>query len=110
MSELRFVLDDDHHFKAADLKLERILRLLLELNTMNVATQASLDNLLAKVAKIQSVQQSEQTLLNGLSAMIAALKENQTDPKVLEVIDQATAMIDKVASDGAAAVTANTQA
>jgi hypothetical protein len=75
---------------------------------MAVDLQTALDNLAAKVTAETTVSQSAIALLNGLSAQIAALKTQTTDPATVERIDAFAAALDKNISDLAAGVTANT--
>jgi len=78
MSDIRLIVDDDAAFRAADLKLERILR---DLQEMRTAMSVELDTLKANVAELRTVADSAVTLLNGLSAQIASLKN---DPVALQ--------------------------
>ncbi len=101
-AELRLVIETeelDTQFRAADLKLDRILRALKDLGD---SMSAQLDTLKANVTELTSVNQSAIALLNGLSAQIAALKD---DPIALQQL------ADDIKADStamAAAVTANT--
>ncbi len=109
---MKIHVDHHFHYEGADSKLDQILRALGQLKalemTMNAATQAALTNLNAKVAEETTVKQSVVTLLQGLSAQIAALKENQTDPAIIAMIDAASAIVAANTAETAASVLANT--
>lgn len=75
---------------------------------MDAQTRAALDNLNLEVAREATVDASVITLLNGLSAQIAALKAGQTDPAVIAAIDAATAIVKADTDKRAAAVVATT--
>ena len=78
---------------------------------MDAATQASIDKLNASVATQTTVEKSVETLLNGLAAQIAALKNSLpggTDPAVVTALDAATAIITANNTAAQAAVVANT--
>lgn len=77
---------------------------------VDAKTQADLDALNAAVAEQTTVESSVETLLNGLSAQIAALKTGQTDPAVLAVLEQAAAIVSGNNAKAKAAVVANTPA
>ena len=74
------------------------------------ALSDKIDALTTEVEQMKTVEQSAVTLLNGLSAIIADLKNGVTDPAVLAKIDAANAALDAAKNDLAAAVTANTPA
>jgi len=109
-----------HHFSpgladVANTKLDQILSRLTAIQAtqrqelvMDAATQASIDNLLAKVTESSSTEDSIETLLTGLSAAIADLKKNQTDPAVGAALDAAAALVSGVTARAQAAVVANT--
>ena len=95
-------------------KLDRILAqvsavILLEAQ-MDAALQAKLDDLTAKVNQETTVNASAVTLLQGLTAEIAALKSTTTDPAVLAAIDTLASSVSAQTASLAAAVTANTPA
>lgn len=70
--------------------------------------QAEIVTLQANVAADTSAETSAITLLNGLSAMIAALKAGVTDPTQLAAIDTLSKTVSSNAAALAAAVVANT--
>jgi hypothetical protein len=79
-----------------------------QVGTMNADIQAKLDALAARVAAENTVIGSAETLLQGLSAQIAALKSTTTDPAVLAAIDNVTSGIDAKTAELAASIRANT--
>jgi|SRR5882757_4866039 len=99
---------------SADQKLDAIFRAVAALaakeTSMNADVSAKLDDLRQKVAAETAVNQGAVTLLNGLSAQIAALRSTTTDPTVLAAIDDLAAGVSQQTADLAAAVIANTPA
>lgn len=96
-----------HYHDPADIvmgKLDEIRALLNRLLQQGSHMRTELETLKDQVAKTTTVEQSAITLLNGLSAQIAALKG---DPAALQTLaDQLAAQ----STDLAAAVAANTPA
>lgn len=78
-----------------DRVISTVLLICLKGNEMafDPATQASTDALKAAVAANTSIKGSVDTLLDGLAAQLAALKTGKTDPAVLAIIDEATAIV-----------------
>lgn len=108
-------MDIHHYFHGIDSArvtqmLDEVLTRLGRVASMNAETQAKLDALSAEVAKQTTIEQSVATLLNGLSAQIAALKNGVTDPAVIKALDDATAIVAANNAKFVADVTANTQA
>lgn len=93
-----------------DRKLDRIITLLNREIAMTAETQKALDDLNAAVAEQTTVEASIETLLNGLSAQIAALKVGQTDPVVIAALNDATNIVKATVARAQAAVVANTPA
>jgi small basic protein len=98
-----------------DAKLSAISASLKQLLTqgvqMNAQVQAKLDTLAAEVAADRNVVNSAKTLLDGLSAQIAALKGLQEDPAALvAALDNIVAGIDANKQALADAIVANTPA
>ncbi len=77
---------------------------------MNADTQAALDKLNATVTEQTTVEASIETLLTGLSEQISALKNDQTDPAVIDAINAAAAIVSANNAKASAAVVANTPA
>lgn len=73
-------------------------------------TQKKIDDMLAAANEQTSIEQSLEVLLTGMGAQIASLKQGQTDPAVLAVLDQATAIVTANNQKTIAAITANTPA
>jgi ABC-type iron transport system FetAB ATPase subunit len=96
--------------RKVDLLLAAVTSLIQEIRHMNAYTQAALDKLNQAVADETTVEQSVETLLTGLAAQIADLKNNQTDPAVLQAIDDAAALVTANNDKFKAAVLANTPA
>jgi hypothetical protein len=90
--------------------LTKIMAALQKMEQTMSALSDKIDALTAEVEQMKTVEQSAVTLLNGLSAIIADLKNGVTDPAVLAKIDAANAALDAAKNDLAAAVTANTPA
>jgi cell division septum initiation protein DivIVA len=86
--------------------------LVSEVSHMNAQVQAKIDELRVKVEAETSVVQSAKTLLDGLSAQIAALKDAAAgaDPAVLDAITALETTVDSNKQALADAVTANTPA
>ncbi len=80
------------------------------LMAIDANAQKSLDALNVAVAAETTVEQSVNTLLTGLSAQIAALKNGVTDPAVLAAIDAASAIVTTNNAKFQADVVANTPA
>jgi hypothetical protein len=99
---------------AASPQLDQILQRLTTLSTQEQTMaddlKAKIDDLTTKVQAEATVEASAVTLLNGLSAEIAALKNTTTDPATLAAIDALATSVSAQTSDLAAAVTANTPA
>jgi hypothetical protein len=76
-------------------------------HTMSVLSD-KIDALTDEVTQMKTVEQSAVTLLNGLTAIIADLKNGVTDPAVLAKIDAAVSALDAAKADLAAGITANT--
>jgi hypothetical protein len=99
---------------AASPQLDQILQRLTTLSTQEQTMaddlKAKIDDLTTKVQAESTVTASAITLLNGLSAEIAALKNSTTDPATLAAIDALASSVSSQTSDLAAAVTANTPA
>ncbi|HEX3058060.1 MAG TPA: hypothetical protein VHP62_01790 [Usitatibacter sp.] len=74
------------------------------------ALSDKIDALTDEVTQMKTVEQSAVTLLNGLTAIIADLKNGVTDPAVLAKIDAAVAALDAAKNDLAAGISANTPA
>ena len=89
--------------------LTQLRALVAQVTSMDTATQQKLDALSLAVAKGTSIEQSVKTLLEGLSAQIAALKTGVSDPAVLAALDQATSLLEANTARFAADVAANTQ-
>lgn len=68
----------------------------------------SLADLQTAVAAEATVEQSAITLLNGLTAQIAALKTTQTDPATAAAIDALVTQVNSNSASLSGAVTANT--
>jgi hypothetical protein len=77
--------------------------------TMSALTD-KIDALTDEVTQMKTVEQSAVTLLNGLTAIIADLKNGVSDPVVLAKIDAAISAISAAKNDLAAAVVADTPA
>lgn len=99
---------------AASPQLDQILQRLTTLSTQEQTMaddlKAKIDDLTTKVQAESTVTASAITLLNGLSAEIAGLKNSTTDPATLAAIDALATSVSAQTSDLAAAVTANTPA
>jgi hypothetical protein len=99
---------------AASPQLDQILQRLTTLSTQEQTMaddlKAKIDDLTTKVQAESTVTASAITLLNGLSAEIAGLKNSTTDPATLAAIDALASSVSSQTSDLAAAVTANTPA
>jgi hypothetical protein len=76
---------------------------------MDAATQTALTNLGAAVAEQTTIEASVETLLNGLSAQILDLKNQQTDPAVVAALQSAADLVSSNNTKFKAAVVANTQ-
>lgn len=87
-----------------------VLAFLRRLEHKMSAVTDKLDELAAKVAENTTAEQSAITLLNGLSAIIADLKNGLTDQPALDKITALEAAVDAAKADLAAAVVANTPA
>jgi hypothetical protein len=101
------------HFDQSDSKLDKILFqigvLSLRMAHMDAATQAALTNLGDAVAEQTTIETSVETLLNGLSAQILDLKNQQTDPAVVAALQSAADLVNSNNAKFKAAVVANTQ-
>ncbi len=84
--------------------LNQILAKLSQLETKEVTMSVQLDTLAAQVAATTEVEKSAITLIQGLSAQIAALKD---DPAKLQALADS---LSASAADLSAAITANTPA
>ena len=97
-----------------DRKLDQILSRLQAAEAKEIRMDAKMTASLAKlntsVEEQTSVEQSIETLLTGLSAQIASLKQGQTDPAVIDAIDKAAALVSSNTAAAKAAVIANTPA
>lgn len=76
----------------------------------DAALQQKIDALTASVADEQTTDDSIVTLVNGLTAMIADLKNSTTDPSQLAAIDAINTALQAEKAKIAAAVLANTPA
>lgn len=95
---------DVHVHQDGEAKLDRIINLLQAVLFKEARMSAELDALSAQVAATNTVEQSAITLLEGIAAQLAAIKD---DPAKIEAL--ATSL--KAQSDSlAAAVAANTPA
>ena len=90
--------------------LTKVMAALQQMEQTMITLSDKIDALTTEVEQMKTVEQSAVTLLNGLSAIIADLKNGVTDPAVLAKIDAANAALDAAKNDLAAAVTANTPA
>jgi hypothetical protein len=82
---------------------------LSEVTHMNAAVQAKIAELKDKVTAETNVVQSAITLLTGLSAIIAGLKDNVEDPAaVLAAVGDIETAVDSAKQSLADAVVANT--
>ena len=85
-------------------KLDKLILLVKEVLIKEKHMSIELDNLTAEVTEVNTVQQSAITLLEGLSAQIAAIK---TDPIALQALADS---LDSSSKALAAAIVANTPA
>lgn len=90
--------------------MDELLGLLRTLIAKEIAMTKTLTDLQADVAAETTVNQSAVTLLQGLSAQIAALKNAGTDPTTAAAIDALAAQVEGNTSSLSDAVTANTPA
>lgn len=93
-----------HHFDFSDSANEKLDRIIALIQSQGAREMQELETLKSKVQETTTVEESAITLLNGLSAQLAASK---TDPAAIQ------ALADQLSAESAslaAAVTANTPA
>ncbi len=91
-------------------KLDLIITLFQKEVTMTADVQAAIDKLKADVAAGTTVQQSAVTLLQGLNAQLAALKNTTTDPATALALGDLSTALEANTTALSAAVVANTPA
>lgn len=91
-------------------QLDRIEALLISLLQKETAMAKTIQDLTNDVANEQTVEASAITLLNGLTASIAALKTQGTDPATAAAIDALASQVETNTAGLSAAVTTNTPA
>jgi len=102
-----------HHYIHADNDLVSVLReVSKEIRAMNEALQAKLEALTAEVTAVVDVETSAVTALNGVTAVIADLRDQLANagatPEQLALIDDGVAKLEASKAGLAAAVAANT--
>lgn len=103
---MRITITHELHPRVTDLLIHFFTRL----ESFMADVKASLDALTAKVNAEATVEQSAITLLQGLSAQIAALKSGSTDAATAAAIDALASQVGTQTQTLADAVTANTPA
>lgn len=100
---------DDHEDKLTSM-LSHVVALLQRTVTLMTDLTDKVDTLVTEVADLPTIAQSVETLINGLNAIIADLKNGTTDPVLLAKIDDANAKIDAAKAQLVAAVQNGTPA
>ena len=103
-----YIHADDHD--PVTTTLGKVVAALQKVEHHMSALTDKIDELADKVAQNTTAEQSAITLLNGLSAIIADLKNGLTDQAALDKIAALETAVDAAKSDLAAAVVANTPA
>jgi|GEM_PF-3691639 len=96
--------------EALNAKMDRAINLLTQLLERENTTMKTLQDLQTDVTTETNAVTGVTTLLSGLSAQIAQLKSEQTDPGTAAKIDDLATQVESNAAALAAAVAANTPA
>jgi uncharacterized protein YoxC len=99
----------DHEDKTASM-LSHVIALLQRIAHLMSDLNVKVDTLVSEVADLPTIAQSVETLVDGLNAIIADLRNSTTDPAVLAKIDQANTTIDAAKARFVAAVQRGTPA